>query len=363
MMPTRGIYGGILILIAAWAASNAVGALPAEDAVIAVAERLEQGQWKSGPNQGLWPGDYMSTGPATAGMICAYEWMGDPAYRQSAEFGGRYILSVSVPIGQLFADEVYAFVRLSQTSDDPNNNKWRTALVSFFKGNREQGETTAGYLRFFEKMDSSSSTFYIAHHTIGAYYVDDLDKETWREALIRTLARVDDKSAFPVMALGVATWALATTGPLDDTPVKSYGEAACWKGVVLSDLPGLLLSHQVPEGEVFAGSFYWRFDHTGGSLGGVASGYMEDAVYGALGLTAAAALETDAPDEDMKQAIRAAYPALLDGIDADGRVYEHLARAGGCYPAFAGEMLQGLWGIAHYLGSQEDEGAETAVNP
>jgi hypothetical protein len=178
---------------------------------------------------------------------------------------------------------------------------------------------------------------------------------------------VDDESDYPVMALGAATWVLATTGPLDETLVgASGGYASYWQGILLCDLAPLLLLHQVPQGEPFGGSFYWRFDHTAGPLDpeGVTSGFTEDAIYGTLGLTAAAALATDPPNEDLEQAVRTAYSALLDGVDDEGKVYEHLSHAGESYYAYSGEMLQGLWGAARYIASQENlDVNEVEVSP
>lgn len=358
-MLSRYKFGGwVLFWIVALVARDGVAAVPAEERADAVAAHLEQAQVKEGPNQGLWPPEVMFAGPPTAGMACAYKWLEDPLYKQSAELGGDYILWVGVAQGQLLGDEVYALVCLSEISDDPNDNVWRTALVDFFEGNRRRGGTTEEYLELFTELEASAATFYVAHHTVGAYYVDDIDKGIWRDALIRHLAGVDDESDYPVMALGAATWALATTGPLDETLVgASVGYASYWQGIFLCDLPLLLLMHQVPEGEPFGGSFYWRFDHTAGPSDpeGLTSGFTEDAIYSALGLAAAAALATDPPNEDLEQAVRTAYAALLDGVDEEGKVYEHLSHAGESYYAYSGEMLQGLWGVARYIAAQENQ--------
>jgi hypothetical protein len=361
MLPARILQSSILALVVAGVALQVRGALPGEEAARAVAARLEQGQSKTDLTLGPWPSETMFTGPATTGMVCAYEWMGEPAYREAAERGGRYILWISVAVGTLLGDEVYALEGLSEMCSDPNDNVWRAALVDFFASNRRRGGTTEGYIELFADMDPSTATFYIAYYTAGAYYVNDLDREIWRDALIRYLSRVDDNSAFPVMALGVATWALAETGPLDDVPVGPYGRAECWEGVLLRDLPGLLLTHQVPQGQTAGGSFYWRFDHAAGSSSPRA-GYTEDTIYGALGLTAAAS-RNGTGDEALEQGIRAAHSALLDGIGPDGQVHKLLSLEGESYHAYAGEMLQGLWAIAQWLDARDDVSAQAQESP
>lgn len=355
-------FGRILILTALLVIRSMAAELPGTETADLLATRLNQTQLKEGPNQGLWPPEVMFVGPATTGMVCAYEWTGNRAYRAAAELGGQYIMWVGVAQGQLLGDEVYAFLRLSEIADDPNDNTWQAALVDFFAANRRRGGTTLDYLSFFDEMEPSAATFYVAHHTVGAYYVDDSDKELWREALIERLSRIDDESGCPVMALGVATWALAETGELDETPVARVGSKPYWDTVLLRDLPGLLLSHQVPEGESLTGSFYWRFDHTGGGYDGPVSGYTEDAIYGALGLNAAAGLQQEA-SHDLEQGITAVYRALIAGVDADGEVYEHLTGQGQSYHAYAGEMLHALWAIAQHVESQETPPAVTEIKP
>ncbi len=351
---------GIAVIV-----QSAVAALPAEEVATALAVRLDQNQLKTGPNRGLWAPEVFFAGPATTGMVCAYEWMDNAAYRESAERGGEYILWIGVAMGHLLGDEAYALMCLSRTADDPNSNMWRVALTNFYDTLRDKGGTTREYIELFAQVDPSTTAFYLAHHLVAAYYVDDLEKNVWRDALIQHLSRVDDgKSEFPMMALGAATWALATTGALDETPLSSAGGALIWEGVRLRDLPSILLSHQVPEGEPFAGSFYYRFDHTSGPFEGASAGYTEDAIYGALGLVATASAGESAPDESMEQAIRAVHAALLDGVDADGKVYEHLSHDGESYHAFAGEMLQGLWAVQTYLDSLPDlETTEVVLEP
>lgn len=365
MLHLCGLHRWVGFLVIAVVVQSTAAALPAEDVVAALAARLEQNQLKEGPNRGLWPPEVFFAGPATTGMVCAYEWTEDAAYRESAKLGGEYILWIGVAMGHLLGDEAYALMCLSRTADNPDSNMWRVALANFYDTLRDKGGTTQEYIELFAQADVSTTTFYLAHHLVAASYVDDADKNMWRDALIQHLSRVDDgKSEFPMMALGAATWALATTGALDDTPVSSLGGAPIWEGVLLRDLPSVLLSHQVPEGEPFGGSFYYRFDHTSGRFEGVAAGYTEDAIYGTLGLVAAASAGENAPDENMEQAVHAAYTALLDGVDAEGKVYQHLSHDGESYHAFAGEMLQGLWAVQTYLDSLADvEPTEVVLEP
>jgi len=147
------------------------------------------------------------------------------------------------------------------------------------------------------------------------------------------------------MALGIATWALALTGPLDDTLIDPSGTGtAYWSGKKLADLPGALLSHQVPDGELYAGTFYWRFDHGDGGSGEPVSGYTEDAIFNTLGLIAASRGD---PALDLDAAIDAAGQALLGGVKSGGKVFEHLWLESSDYYTFGGEMLQvlGEWAI------------------
>ncbi len=373
----------VLCLLVALATQTAGASLSSEETITLLADRLDQNQEKEGPHRGLWLPDVQFAGPMAGGMVAAYSAVGDPNYLAAAELAGDRILRFSDVHGNMLGDEVYAFVLLSEASEDPNDNVWRSALVEWYESMRRPTyeESTEEYIRYFESMERSTAIFYIAQHMIGAYYVDDLEKRDWRDALIQYLSHVDNESTFPVMALGVATWALATTGTLDDTPVTDYLSSPLWDGVVASDLPGILASHQVPEGEPFAGSFYWRFDHTAGDTGGVVAGYAEDCIYGVLGLTAVAMLEgnSDAAESDDEQveieggvtvhafdgAIQAGRDMLVEGVGEDGAVAEHLSGVGDSHHAYAGEMLQALWHVELYLESvqADDESLNVSVEP
>jgi len=369
MLLLRQMYCPIAVLVVVLSVPGASADLSSEDAVVLIATRLQQNQVLDGPETGLWPGEESFMGPITAGMACAYDWTGDISYMFTARSGAFYLLHAANLRGNLLGDEAYALVRMSQLhkkelGGEPGAaDQWIGALASFYDSLRlsptDEGSTQA-YIDYFDDGEPSANVFFFAHHVVAAYYVDDPDKEIWRDALIAQLTRVDDDtSSLPVMALGVATWALAKIDKLDDTPVASTGESpSYWDGVMLRDLPMLLLGHQVPPGELFAGSFYWRFDHGGGGSPSMAAGFTEDAVYCTLGLATAASLKINLQNEEMRQAVLFAQEALLQGIDADGAVHEHLCRQGEIRHVFAGEVLQGLWGVKQYLAAQAD--AKTA---
>jgi len=339
--------------------------LSAGDAVKIIADRLEASQVHDGPQPGLWSEEEQFMGPTTAGMVCAYEWMQNISYYTSAESAASYVLYLADVQGNLLGDEAYGLVRMSQASksEEPwTTPLWVNVVVDFYESLRDpayEGSTQA-YIRYFDGMDPSTSVFYLAHHAVAANYIGDRDKDLWRTALITWLSYVDDQSHFPVMDLGVATWALAETGNLDDTPVAADGGSLWWEGVKLSDLPLLLLSHQTPQEEPYGGSFYWRFDHTSGGSEDPAAGYTEDAVYGILGLVAAS-LQADVPDGGMTEAIRWAQAALLQGVDTEGRVFEHLAQQGETRHVFEGEMLQALWSVQQYLDASSESEVVGAV--
>jgi hypothetical protein len=339
----------VVLLVSVWSSGAAASV---EEAVNAVAARLEQTQNKNGWTMGSWRAEELFTGSIASGMSCAYEYTGDPAFRLASRRAGYYILRISDFQGNLLGDEAYAFVRLEKAArlmGDPAS-VWQPALEEFYASTRRPGyeESTEAYLAYFEGGEPATTVFMLAHHVLAVYYVDDLDKELWRDALVYHLSQVDDNCSFPVMALGAATWALASIDGLDDTPVNSGDGSPYWDGFVLSDLPGLLRSHQVPAGELFGGTFYWRFDHTAGGSEGATAGYTEDAIYGALGLVAVASASENDARQEMEDSIAAVNGWLLQGVDGEGAVYEHLSQQGQTYHAFAGEMLQALYSIQQY---------------
>jgi len=312
--------------------------LPVGEAIEALANRLEHEQIKYGASGGSWPGEADFTGSIVAGMVTAYNCTCNNTYKSAAELSGDYIVRTAG--GNFYGDEAFALTRLSQIASDPCDNLWRSVVVDFYAKVKHQAGTEV-YTSQFGAADSSTAVFYLANHVVAAYYVNAKDKKIWRSALINFLAQVDDDSSnFPVTSLGVATWALATIGPLNDTLIDpSTTGVAYWSGKKLADLPALLLSHQVPDGELYAGSFYWRFDHGNGGLGGPVGGYTEDAIFATLGLISASRAH---PALDLEAAILAARQALLGDVDNAGTVHQHLWLPSLAYCVYAGERLQVL---------------------
>jgi len=309
-------------------------AMPMDQAIDKIANRLDTQQIKNGLSKGSWPGEANLTGSILAGMVGAYKLKCNSDYKRSAEWGGDYIIWAAQ--GNYYGDEIYALTCLSQISPDPKNNPWRTVVANFYDNVKKSIGGTENYVSNFENTEPSTAVFYLANHVVAAYYVDAMDKKLWREGLINLLSRVDDSSIYPVMALGAATWALAQTGPLDKTDIHSSGEGASyWEFKKLADLPNLLLSHQVQDGQPGAGGFYWQFWHMDGSP----NGYTEDAIFATRGLVAAYYAN---PDPNLELAILKAHEALLEGINSDGEVWERLSHEGSIYYAYSGEMLQVL---------------------
>lgn len=325
------IRNGVVIVVLMFSASPLLASSIGE-AIEAVADRLDAEQIKSGVSTGSWPTEADFTGSIVAGMASSYEPTCNGYYKDSAELGGDYILWAAG--GNFYGDEAFALTGLSEISSDPASNVWRTAVSDFYYNVKHDVDGTVGYISLFAGTEPSTAVFYMAHHTVAAFYAGAEDKQIWREGLIDWLAQVDDdSSSLPTMALGVATWALARTGPLDATFVDPSGTGRpYWNLVTLAALPGLLAGHQVP-GE---GAFYWRFDHGDGGSGEPVSGYTEDAIFGTLGLIAASGAN---PVLEVDDAILAGRQVLLDSISSEGKVWERLSQEGSVYYAYAGEML------------------------
>jgi len=329
------ILGLLIVLIG----PTPVFALQLGEGIEALADRLETDQVKIGSAAGTWFDEELFTGSIVAGMAEAYQATCESDYKVSAELGGEYILQVDYC--NLYGDEAYALMKLSEIAPDPCDNKWRTALEDYFYCVEIQPDGTEGYIADFYEVDPSRAVLYLSYSVIAAYYVDANDKEVWRLGLTDWLASVDDNSDLPVLAMGAATWALATSADLDASPIDRFGTGASyWFGQDLEDLPGLLLGHQVPSGG-YADSFYWRFGHdNGGYITDEVAGYSEDTLFGTLGL--AAANKAD-PDLNIDPEILAAQAVMLDNIGWDGIVYEHLWVGGEIYYTYAGRMLMAFY--------------------
>lgn len=147
----------------------------------------------------------------------------------------------------------------------------------------------------------------------------------WRPGLIEWPSRVDDSCGFSVMALGAAKFTLAQTDSLDEAFISPSGEGApYWNGKKLADIPDLLLSHQVAEGQPSTGSFYWQFQHDDGGP----NGYMENTIFPTLGLVAASWANSDL---DLWAAILDAREVLLGSISSEGMLWERLSQEGNVY--------------------------------
>jgi len=311
------------------AASSACG-----DPAVRAADRLVDEQ----AADGSWPGEEDQAGAIVAGLVNAYQMSRSAAHKAAAENGGDYILASSG--GNFYGDGAYALTRLSDLSPDPGDNPWRTEVSAFYAAIETYphgGGGTAGYISYFATIEPAAAAYYLAHHVVAAHYVDANDRAIWRNALIDHLGHITNDAQYPVMSLAVALWALARTGPLDDTPVDPNApDGSLWDGVRLADLPPMLLSHQVASGDD-AGCFFWRFDHAA-PPGGPAYGYTEDTVFGALGLRAA----HEAGVADYGAAIADAQDVLAGAVADDGRVFERIWGTGMSYHIYAGEALQAM---------------------
>ena len=292
----------VLLILAFLANTNAMAATTVlHNSVTSVANRLQSSQLGTGAEPGIWPGEADFTGAIVAGLVDAYKINNLYKYREAAELGGYYILTKADIALSISGDEAYALAQLSSIQENPNDNMFRTALKYFYfyvdtdTPNGLFG--TKAYIDRFVGTDPSTAVFYLAHHVVAAYYVDFYDKEIWRQGLIDWLSHVSDSnSVYPVISMGTALWALAETSPLNesipisftkqvpywDTLIDPSGKGApYWTGKKLIDLPTMLMSHQVPAGQLNAGSFYWRFAH---GVNDPNSGYTEDAVFATIGL-------------------------------------------------------------------------------
>lgn len=294
-------------------------------AFTSVADLLVAGQHPDG----MWLGEENYTGSIVAGLVRAYEVTGNPDYLAAAELGVSYILDAAG--GNYFGDEAYALARLAEATGEP---AYADVAREFYNA-----LDTAAYIAGFDATDRSNAVFYIAHHAVAAHKVGATDAALWRAAVMEYLSRIDDDLAYyPVMSLGVATWALAQTGPMDATKLDSDGDGAdYWVDIALSDLPGILVTCMASSGGP-EGSFCHRFDHAAAGPGFEPSGYTEDTVFGLLGLIAA-----DAAGWDLDQEIEKATNALAAAVSPSGFVWEHTVLRTGratVHWTYGGELLE-----------------------
>jgi hypothetical protein len=317
------------------------------EAITRVADRLVNTQNKVSPGYvGTWQGETDYTGTMAAGLVEAYQMTGDGSYRQAAELAGTWIINNAGGCNY-YGDDAYALMRLSQISCDPANNNWRANLTQFYECVRTGTGGTQGYIdAYWAGSEVCTSVFYLAEHTMAAYYVNAQDKDLWRQNLIKFLSRVngyaeysgETLSEWPVYSLGVATWALAEIHRLDTTPINidGYGDQY-WGTKQAKDLPAILKSHRSDETlyVLAPGSFYCWFDHKPAG----AMGYTEDNIFGLLGL-AAAQNNYSVYSYDHDTAV--VWSQTLGAIADTGDVYGHVVPA--TYPMspfkyYAGELL------------------------
>lgn len=312
----------VCIIVAAMVSlfcQDAAAGLTINEAVEAIGDYLIGEQLADGS----WLEEEGYVGSIVAGLVNAYEVTGNAGYRNAAELGASFIVNEAQ--GNFYGDEAYALTRLWDVTGEA---AYVEAVRDFYNGLE-----TDAYTRYFEQTDPSNAVFYTAQHTVAAVMVGAEDAYIWREALIRYLSFItDDLAYYPVMSLGVATWALAQTGPLNDTLIDPFDLSGdgLWAGVTLSDLPDLLSSHQVING-TYAGSFYESFDHAN-------SGYTEDTVFGILGLIAS----DSKVGVDYTAEILSGREALAWSVNRSGMVGEHIWNGGAVYYTYGGEVLQAI---------------------
>ncbi len=328
----------IYVIISVLFAPTLTMALPLSETLDAVADSLVKNQ----SSNGSWSGEPGYTGSIVSGLTQAYQIKGKASYKESAEKGVQHILDTYG--GNFYGDEAYALARLTEVTGEQG---YADLVLDFYNG-----LDTYAYISGFDATTPTKATFFISYHTVAAHMVGATDAGIWREALVSYLSLVDDDfSYFPVLTLGVATWALVQTGPMDDTRIDPFGLTgrSYWDEVTLSDLPDMLSTHQVISGE-HTNSFYVRFDHTSPGPGYEASGYTEDTIFSLLGLIAAnAAGPTNGAGEvndarwNFEEEIQNAREVLVKAVHQSGMVQEHIWSGSQMYYVFGGELLQTLF--------------------
>lgn len=211
-------------------------------------------------SDGGW-GEMGFTGECVAGLATAYRQSGATSYLTAAQKGANYCLydeggySGGVYSYGLFASGAYGLARLAQI--DPDHG-WGDAVRNFY-GQIHDGGGTQDYINAIvspANLEVTSAVYDLARHSVATFLVGAADAGLFRSNLVTALGRVKNSSDAPVMALGAAVWALGQTGTLGSEVVSTV-PTSFFYNVPLSDLPGMLVSHQAPDG-----SFYARFDNT-----------------------------------------------------------------------------------------------------
>ncbi len=315
-------------LILAVAASTGLADAVTNAADKLVADQEAGGSW---PEVNHGTGDPIAgyAGEPTIGLCHAYELTSDlekkDAYKTKAQAGGDYSLtrvvynSATRAFGDsLYGSEVYAMSRLSEI-DGNAVNPWRTALLDYM----DYVWAAPTIVDYQDNDEDSSAVYNVARMAVAADYVKGEmeypgDATDYRNGVITLLGDVDDTDGAPVMALGAAVWALASTGDINTDTTE------VWAGVLVQDLPELLADRQAADG-----SFYAALDSD------VGSGWTETTAMATLGLMAA--------DATLYATEIADAVGVLEGgvVDPGGDVYREIGVSGsGAYYFAAGETLE-----------------------
>lgn len=294
--------------------------LPLGDALRAVADDLVANQTANdGAGGAGWPGMANYNGSITQGLVSALNIFGDAGYGDAARKASAWLYTDSLFQAPL-PDTVLAWAAFGATGGF-NTAVWTNTAAWYYDNVKVY--TPGGAAAFAAGFggDASSVVSCLANLTLGAYLVDADEKAIWRAALADALANVtDDTAAFPVQSIGMATWVLATTGPVDPAMAEA------------------LVAHQVAADGYDPGSFFWELDHGLDDPNTVAEGYTQDAIFAVLGLYAIA----DAHPE-LVPALQAplinGLKAILGSLGTDGLVYEHLSLGGQASYVYAAQIL------------------------
>lgn len=342
---------GVLLSLSVQAASSQT----LTETIHVVATKLVAEQNSNNGSQllGSWPGENWATGSIALGLIRAYEETGLSEYLTAASSAADHIIRDSDPV--FMGDGALGLVKYHELNP---HEFWLHGLKEFYQLVNLVG--TDFYISGYANYEPSMAVYYLAHHTHAAYALDIADKALWCEGLIGMLRAVDDTSHFPVQALALTTWVLTHINRLDDTLIDPDASAGSyWRGKKFQDLPSLLLEHQVIEGDMDAGSFYWKFNHLGGLDDAIVrSGYTEDCAFGMLAFLSVYELyqEGDGTElsrfnvtqEELENAIARLGDVMIKAVQPDGAVQAHISLGGDEYYTFAGEMLHGLCALAAY---------------
>jgi len=141
---------GLMIGAVVWLGSLGASAATTSALVTKIADRLVNSQVVSG-NTGFWTDDQLFTGTIVSGLVDAYQLTCTAKYKAAAEYGGNFIFSLYA-LGEcdLYGDEAYALMRLSQIQADTCSNLYRTKLAGFYECVRGQPGGSQGYIDQFD---------------------------------------------------------------------------------------------------------------------------------------------------------------------------------------------------------------------